>query len=112
MKQKIENKVLKILKEGISKIKAVNENTNTEAKETKVIFDKSTQPFEVVYSERGFDINGVRFSFDFLETALSKKVHIALDEGKGLVLDNVRIEKILKYEDLYRRNKIQGDELA
>lgn len=64
-----------------------------------VKFDTNTQsPFEVLYSERGFSIEGTRMSFDFLKTALSKNVNIVLDNGSGIVLDAVKMQKILKYE--------------
>ena len=71
-------------------------------KPTKVIFDKSTgTPFEVVFSERGFAIEGTRISFEELETAISKNYNITLESGKGLALDAVKMQKILKYKDLY-----------
>jgi hypothetical protein len=71
------------------------------AKETVVMFDKSTNPFEVRFSERGFEVQDTRFSFEFLETALSKDVNIVLNNGQGLVLDSIKMEKILKYKNLY-----------
>jgi hypothetical protein len=71
-------------------------------KATKVVFDKSTgNPFEVIFSERGFSISGTRLSFEELETAISKNYNITLDGGKGLSLDAVKMQKILKYRDLY-----------
>ncbi|HUS51372.1 MAG TPA: hypothetical protein VMZ91_14480 [Candidatus Paceibacterota bacterium] len=70
-------------------------------KPTKVIFDKNSQPFEVIFSERGFLIEDTRMSFEELETAISKKYNITLNYGNGLVLDAVKMQKILKYKDLY-----------
>lgn len=70
-------------------------------KPTKVTFDKSSQPFEVIFSERGFLIEDTRMSFEELETAISKKYNIVLNHGNGLVLDAVKMQKILKYKDLY-----------
>lgn len=71
-------------------------------KPTKVMFDKSTQtPFEVVFSERGFSIEGTRMSFEELETAISKNYNIVLESGKGTNLDAVKMQKILKYKELY-----------
>lgn len=71
-------------------------------KATKVIFDKSTgSPFEVVFSERGFLLEGTRMSFEELETALSKEYNIVLKSGQGLTLDAVKMQKILKYKDIY-----------
>lgn len=71
-------------------------------KASKVIFDKSTgTPFEVIFSERGFSVEGTRLSFEELETAISKEYNIVLKNGKGLQLDAVKMQKILKYKDLY-----------
>lgn len=108
----IQNEILRVLKEGIEKMKTIHEDIAPEINNTKVIFDKSTQPFEVEYSERGFEINGVRFSFEFLETALSKKVFIVLDKGQGITLDSVKIEKILKYKYLYQQYHASNDSLS
>lgn len=67
-----------------------------------VAFDvKGKQPFNVKFSERGFDINGTRLSFELLETAASKNFSITLEGGKGLVLDAVRMQKILRYKDRF-----------
>ena len=67
-----------------------------------VKFDTKTQfPFEVKFSERGFLIGDTRLSFELLETADSKNFNIVLDNGKGIVLDGVKIQKILKYKDRF-----------
>lgn len=81
--------------------KVISEEFEPKPKSTKVIFDKSTKPFEVIFSERGFEVEGERFSFEFLETALSKNVNLLLNDGKGMLLDKVKMTKILKYKDLY-----------
>ena len=71
-------------------------------KPTKVNFDKnSDQPYSVIFSERGFSIDNTRMSFEELETAISKNYNITLDGGNGLTLDAVKMQKILKYKDLY-----------
>lgn len=71
-------------------------------KPVKVLFDKSTgSPFEVIFSERGFEVEGTRMSFEELETAISKEYIITLGNGKGLVLDAVKMQKILKYKDRF-----------
>lgn len=71
-------------------------------KPTKVNFDKnSDNPFSVVFSERGFLLNGTRLSFEELETAISKNYSITLDGGNGMALDAVKMQKILKYKDLF-----------
>jgi hypothetical protein len=68
-----------------------------------VAFDtKGKQPFNVKFSERGFDINGTRLSFELLETAISKNFSIVLDAGQGLTLDSVRMQKILRYKDRFQ----------
>ena len=65
-----------------------------------VNFDKSTNtPFQVKFTERGFLIGKTRLSFENLEDAISKEYNIALENGTGLVLDAVRLQKILKYKD-------------
>lgn len=65
-----------------------------------VKFDKNTQkPFDVKFTERGFSIEGTRLSFEALENALSKNYTITLSNGKGLMLDAIRMQKILKYKN-------------
>jgi len=65
----------------------------------KVKFEsKSGTPFEVLFSERGFRINDTRLSFEIIEDALSKNFIITLNNGDGLVLDAVRMQKLLKYK--------------
>ena len=65
-----------------------------------VKFDKNTQePFDVKFSERGFSIQGTRLSFEALENALSKNYTIVLNNGNGLALNAIRMQKILKYKD-------------
>ena len=100
-------KALRILEEAVQQVAQLSGN-NTQSmqkpKETVVVFDKSTNPYEVKFSERGFEINQTRFSFEFIETALSKDVNIVLDKGRGLSLDAIKMEKIMKYKDLYSNN--------
>lgn len=121
-KNKIKQKLVKNLIEGIGSLAkapapapapvpnpkgpssmAMGTEPKVKAKETVVTFDKSTSPFEVKFSERGFEINGTRLSFELIETVLSKDINITLDKGKGVVLDSVKMDKILKYKDLYAR---------
>ena len=102
-KKSIKEQLIQQLKENLS---GIDNNIPAQppvkkSKETVVGFDKSTNPFEVTFSERGFEINGTRLSFELLETALSKEVNIELDKGAGLVLDSIKMQKILKYKDLY-----------
>ena len=74
--------------------------TGRQPKEKKVIFDKSSgHPFEVTFSERGFLVGNTRLSFEVLEVALSKNFNIVLDAGSGLVLDPVKMQKIMKYKN-------------
>lgn len=107
-KKKLKKEFIKKLQEGLEELSQQPSSIPASApsqksKETVVTFDKSTSPYEVVFSERGFEINDTRFSFEFIETALSKNVNVVLDKGKGLVLDSIKMEKILKYKDLYSR---------
>jgi hypothetical protein len=99
MNDKLKNEIVKRLKEGVLSMQEAL--PAGKPKETRVVFDKSTKPFEVNFSERGFEIGGERFSFEFIETALSHNVNIVLENGKGLVLDRIKMVKILKYKDLY-----------
>lgn len=77
------------------------EGTDYVPKKTLVVnFDKtSEQPFQVKFTERGFLIGDTRLSFEILEVAISKEFNIVLNNGTGLVLDAVRMQKILKYKD-------------
>lgn len=69
-------------------------------KETIVKFDSKTKnPFNVSFSERGFLVGDTRLSFELLEMALSKGFNITLKNG--LVLDQVKMQKILKYKDKF-----------
>jgi hypothetical protein len=68
-------------------------------KTLKVIFDKSTgKPWEVSFTDRGFQIGETRLSFENIENAINKNFNIVLDGGNGLVLDQNRLNKILKYK--------------
>lgn len=67
-----------------------------------VHFDtKTQQPFDVKFSERGFVVGDTRLSFELLETALSKNLNITLENGKGLTLDAIKMQKVLKYKDRF-----------
>lgn len=106
-KNRIKKEFIKTLHEGLEEI-IQSAPEKPKAKETVVTFDKSTNPYQVTFSERGFEIKGTRFSFEFIETALSKDVNIVLEKGEGLVLDSIKMEKILKYKDLYSRQNVGG----
>ena len=68
-------------------------------KTIKVKFESKTQhPFEAEFTERGFKIGNTRLSFETIEDAISKNITLTLDGGSGLVLDAVRMQKILKYK--------------
>ena len=92
---------LKMLAEKIEQV--VNATAETQVgkkKHTKVVFDNSSSaPGEVVFSERGFLVGDTRLSFEEIKNALSKNYQIVLDNGNGLVLDGVKMQSILKYED-------------
>ena len=105
----IREKIIEILKESMGEAvqqdiqPSVQQPVKSKPKETVVVFDKSTKPFQVTFSERGFEVENTRFSFEFIETALSKEVNITLNKGNGLVLDSIKMNKILKYKDLYSK---------
>jgi len=85
----------------IENIKSIQKSV---PKKTIVNFDTSTNsPFQVIYSQRGFTINGVkdRLSFEDLENAISKNYNICLNQGKGITLDVIKMQKILKYKNKY-----------
>jgi hypothetical protein len=92
---------LKVLAEKIEQV--VNATAEAQAqrkKPVKVVFDKSSSaPWEVIFSERGFLVGDTRLSFEEIKNALSKNYQIVLDAGNGLVLDGVKMQSILKYED-------------
>ena len=93
---------LKTLAEKLEQVANASMNAQPMAKKLpkKVIFDKSSpSPWEVIYSERGFEIEETRLSFEEIKNALSKNYNIVLSGGKGLVLDGVKMQAILKYED-------------
>ena len=102
MKKDMVKKVLESLHEVVQTI-PTTPIQKAKPKETVVVFDKSTSPFKVIFSERGFEIDNTRFSFEFIETALSKDVNIVLDKGNGLILDSIKMNKILKYKELYSK---------
>lgn len=55
--------------------------------------------FTALFSQRGFSIGDTRMSFEEIEMALSKEYTIILKDGT--VLDAVKMQQIMKYEDLF-----------
>lgn len=94
---------IKILSEKIEQVaNAAVEAQAEKKKPVKVVFDKSSAaPWEVIFSERGFLVGETRLSFEEIKNALSKNYQIVLDAGNGLVLDGVKMQSILKYEDRF-----------
>lgn len=92
---------IKILSEKIEQVANATVDAQVQKKKpVKVVFDKSsTSPWEVIFSERGFLVGDTRLSFEEIKNALSKNYQIILDGGNGLVLDGVKMQSILKYED-------------
>jgi hypothetical protein len=92
---------LKVLAEKIEQVVNATAETQVQKKKpVKVVFDKSSSaPWEVIFSERGFLVGDTRLSFEEIKNALSKNYQIVLDRGNGLVLDAVKMQSILKYED-------------
>ena len=69
-------------------------------KQTVVEFDSKTEkPWRVLFSQRGFSIEGTRLSFELVDDALSKRYSIVLESG--FLLDGVKLQKIIRYRDLY-----------
>ena len=105
---------MKILRKKISEAIHQNMGTNranvvpqpqepVKKKSFKVVFDKATgKPWEVHFTERGFLVGGnTRLSFENLHTAIHKNFNIVLEGGQGLILDQIKMNKILKYEDRF-----------
>lgn len=92
---------LKVLTEKIEQVVNATVQAKVDVKKpTKVVFDKSSSaPWEVIFSERGFLVGDTRLSFEEIKNALSKNYQIVLEGGNGLVLDGVKMQSILKYED-------------
>ena len=89
-----------MIKRKFARMEEQEEPTIGKKKTLIVNFDKSTKnPFQVKFTERGFLIGETRLSFEFLEAALSKEINIVLENGAGLVLDAIKMQKILKYKD-------------
>jgi len=83
--------ILKLVKEALSQMPPQVPQQQARKPETVVQFDSQTEsPFAVVYS-----------SFETLEDAISKQYTLTLQNGEGLVLDAVAMQKILKYKTLY-----------
>lgn len=55
--------------------------------------------FTAVFSQRGFSIGDTRMSFEEIAIALSKEYTITLKDGT--VLDAVKMQQLMKYEDLF-----------
>ena len=65
-----------------------------------VTFDKNTErPWKAKFTERGFSVEGTRLSFEILDTAISKNFNIILNNGSGVNLDAIKMQKILKYRN-------------
>lgn len=65
-----------------------------------VRFNKGLEnEYIVTFSERGFLIGDTRLSFEEIANAISKEYIITLKDGT--VLDAVKMQQIMKYEDLF-----------
>ncbi len=66
-----------------------------------VRFNKGLEnEYIVTFSQRGFLIGDTRLSFEEIENAISKEYTITLKDGT--VLDAVRMQQIMKYENLFQ----------
>lgn len=94
MESKLVGNIMKVVSEALSA-------TATQKRSTTVSFDTKTDtPWKATFSQRGFSVEGTRLSFELLEDAISKEYTITLKSGQGLVLDAVKMQKILKYKTL------------
>jgi len=96
MKESV-NKIVNSIKEQA--LGMVQPQPQVKSQDYVVVFDKGREgEFKAKFSERGFLIDGTRLSFESLEDALSKNYNLTLNGGQGIVLDAVRMQKILKYK--------------
>lgn len=101
-----ENKIKQIVDETVRKVVLEQQSMQppvepSKPKATRVVFEKDTDAqFEVIFSERGFSIHGVRMSFEAISNALNKNYDIILNES-GFRLTQVIMTKLMKYENLY-----------
>lgn len=102
-KSNLNNKLIKILEQKVEGLaSAAQSQSQVKKKPVKVVFDKSSpKAWEVVFSERGFLIDDTRLSFEEIKNALSKGYNIVLNGGEGVVLDAVKMQSIMKYENLF-----------
>jgi hypothetical protein len=109
LRKKINGMINNDLKKNINplpkkRMKAVAQPVEFEKpkRSVRVTFDKSSKaPWKVLFTERGFLIGNTRLSFENVEMAIHKNYNITLDGGEGLVLDQIRLNKILKYKDRF-----------
>lgn len=94
------HKKIKLIEQAVDTLASAQEKPTK--KPVKVVFDKSSpKAWDVIFSERGFLIDNTRLSFEEIKNALSKGYNISLNGGKGLVLDAVKMQSIMKYEELF-----------
>jgi len=92
------SKIGNLIKEAMSFLE--QEEGLGKKKGTLVKFDGSSpNPWEVSFSERGFSVDDTRLSFEELQYAISKGYSLVLKGGT--TLDAIKMQKILKYKDLY-----------
>jgi hypothetical protein len=93
--KEINESLSKLVDEAIAKAK-----TKPSKPQTIVEFDSKTDaPWRVSFSERGFSLDDTRLSFELIEDAISKRYTLTLESGT--VLDLVKMQKILRYKNLY-----------
>jgi hypothetical protein len=95
MSSKLVGNIMRIVNEAM-------QNAPKKTGSTTVEFDtKTDRPWKAKFSQRGFSVEGTRLSFELIEDAISKEYTITLGNGQGLVLDGVKMQKLLKYKTLY-----------
>jgi len=79
---------------------AVPPGPKVKMKPKAVRFNGGTESeFIVTFSERGFLIDDTRLSFEEIDNAISKEYTMTLKSGA--VLDAVKMQQILKYENIF-----------
>ena len=87
-KNEIKKEFIKTLHEGLEEI-IQSTPGKPKPKETVVTFDKSTNPYQVTFSERGFEINGTRFYSGIpVEGVEVSIVWVIIKKGVEMILEN------------------------
>lgn len=101
--KKLREELSKILKETLTNEDLNPNNVDVQQSNSepiKIRFNKGLEnEYIVIFSKRGFLIGNTRLSFEEMHNAISKRYTITLEDGT--ILDAVKMQQILKYEDRY-----------